>query len=112
MAFNPSPAAMWPGYSSDGTTISIPLSSLPGLTAGEANATTGDWREIMLAICEKAYRYTAALATADAPSACTIRMPDVNAIKGGEFDGKYLVTYSMQFYVAWPGFSDVADEPL
>jgi hypothetical protein len=33
--------------SSDGTNITIPIASLPGLTAATANATTGDLRQLL-----------------------------------------------------------------
>lgn len=42
------PYLLWPGYSSDGTAITIPLADLnPILDAAEAHTTTGDWRKIM-----------------------------------------------------------------
>lgn len=45
------PFDVWPGYSSDGTTITIPLADLFGqLTAEEADTVTGDWREITQAL--------------------------------------------------------------
>lgn len=47
MAFNYAPTSIWPSYSSDGTNITIPIAQLPGLSAAEADAVTGDWREVM-----------------------------------------------------------------
>lgn len=38
-------------YFFDGTSIHIPISCLPGLTAEEANSVSGDWREIFQAFC-------------------------------------------------------------
>lgn len=45
------PSRLCSSYLFDGTSISIPISCLPGLSVGEAHAVTGDWREIFQAIC-------------------------------------------------------------
>jgi len=52
-----SPGYVIEGYSSDGTNIIIPIASLVGLTAAEADAITGDWREILQAILLKAVEH-------------------------------------------------------
>ncbi len=49
MTIDVAPSTWISGYASDGTNITIPIASLEGLTAGEANATTGDIRKLMLA---------------------------------------------------------------
>ena len=38
-----------PGYTSDGTNLTIPIASLAGLTAADADAATGDIRKVILA---------------------------------------------------------------
>lgn len=45
-----SPKLLCDGYFSDGISINIPISCLPGLSVEEANAVSGDWREIFQAI--------------------------------------------------------------
>lgn len=45
------PSSVCSGYSFDGTSITIPLSCLPGLTAEEASVASGDWRDIFQSIC-------------------------------------------------------------
>lgn len=40
------PVNVWPGYTSDGANITIPISELAGLSVDEAGTVTGDWREI------------------------------------------------------------------
>lgn len=45
------PVGILAGYSSDGTNITFPISSLPGLSVAEANTTTGDWRDLFQALC-------------------------------------------------------------
>ena len=47
------PTVFFPGYASDGTNITIPIASLPGLTADEAAADTGDGTEVYRAIVDK-----------------------------------------------------------
>lgn len=44
------PTNMWPGYTSDGTNITIPIAEIPGLSVAEANAVTGDWRDVFQAL--------------------------------------------------------------
>lgn len=40
------PTDFFTGYTSDGTSITIPLTALPGLTAAEADTATGDGRKV------------------------------------------------------------------
>jgi hypothetical protein len=51
------PLDLFVGYSSDGTSITIPISSVIGLTAEEADVTTGDWREVLQAILLRAVEH-------------------------------------------------------
>jgi len=51
------PLDLFVGYSSDGTSITIPISSVIGLTAEEADAVTGDWREVLQAILLRAVEH-------------------------------------------------------
>jgi hypothetical protein len=41
------PRAAFYGYTFDGTSLSIPIADLAGLSAEEADAVTGDWRKIL-----------------------------------------------------------------
>lgn len=111
MAFNQAPTTIWPGYSSDGTDITIPIAALAGLTAGEAHTSTGDWRSIMLAFCSTAYSYYNGLATADKPQAFSASIPTISAITSGSLSGSFKTTYSFVFNNAYCT-PDVADEPV
>jgi len=51
------PRYLFPGYDFDGTTLSIPIADLLGVTAAEADAVTGDWREVLQAILLRAVEY-------------------------------------------------------
>lgn len=48
------PEELFPGYSSDGTSIIIPIAALPGLSVSEADAVTGSWLDIMQSIMLRA----------------------------------------------------------
>jgi hypothetical protein len=111
MAFNKVPTSMWPSYTSDGTNITIPIAALDGLTAAEANATTGDWRSIMLAFCSTAYRHYSELATADKPAMFTASMPTISPVTQGSLAGTFRTTYSLVFNNEYC-IPDVADEPV
>ena len=68
MAYNKTPTNTWPGYTSNGTSITIPLAALPGLSSGAADATTGDAREILQKIIDSGYAKIQSLASADKPA--------------------------------------------
>jgi hypothetical protein len=67
MAFNKSIAHWIPGFSSDGTDITIPIASLTELTAGEVDATTGDIRRFLFALHAQLASIWDATAAADRP---------------------------------------------
>ena len=93
MAFNPAPTAVWPGYTSNGTRITIPLADIDGLTAAQADADTGDWRAIVVAICEQLWAYQEALEEADKPVATVIAEPLEQTIFNQD-----RITYEFDFY--------------
>lgn len=66
------PEDVYPGYTLTGSggseVINIPLAALSGLTAAEANATTGDIRAVLTALVEKARTGIAALPANNRPT--------------------------------------------
>ena len=110
MAFNPAPTALWTGYTYADDKLSIPLAALDGLTADEANATTGDWRAIAQALQVTLYNHYNGLAAADKPTALVVSTPSVQAVTSGDFSGTVKATYSTSFYLNFDG-AVVADEP-
>jgi hypothetical protein len=110
MAFNPAPTSLWPSYSSDGTSLTISLAALPGLTSAEANATTGDWRNVLLAIVSSAYAHYAGLTDADVPQALKLDPPQMYPVTSGPLEGTFRTTYAMQFYCEY-AVPNVAEEP-
>lgn len=71
MPWDPHPSLLFPSYSSDGTDITIPIASLPGLDAAAADDTvsgTGDSRRIAQALADRIHVwYTDDTAEADRP---------------------------------------------
>jgi hypothetical protein len=61
------PQQLFPGITSDGTSITIPLTDLPGLSAAEADATTGDGRKVFYGIIEQSHQALSALDAANRP---------------------------------------------
>jgi len=111
MAFNKAPTTIFPGYTSDGTNITIPIAALSGLTVAEAHTTTGDWRSILLSLCHTTYTYYYGLATADRPTAFVTRPPVQIPISSGTFEGDIKITYSFDFYSTLCP-PDVVNEPV
>lgn len=110
MAFNKAPTALFSGYTSDGTNITIPLADIPGLTAAEAHTSTGDWRNIFLSLCHTVLTHYDSLATADRPVAFIADMPTVGRVRSGDLAGALRQVYSFDFYNELP-LTDVVDEP-
>ena len=71
MAFTSTPGDLFPGMSSDGTNITIPIAALAayGLTTALANPTTGDARTLARAIAARVDDWYRSLPVADRPLA-------------------------------------------
>lgn len=100
------PPAWFTGWTSNGTNITLPISSMAELVDTEAAATvTGDIRKVMYAILENIWTKWVALATADRPAKMNItKSSSVNTSTG-------VVTnvYTLTFYNSITA-QDVADE--
>jgi hypothetical protein len=71
--FVQTPATSIPSYDSDGTNITIPIASLPGLTSEQADPETGDIRAVIVAILNKFYADIQALPKTERPGKLTMR---------------------------------------
>lgn len=108
MAFNPLPPAWLPNWSEDATNITLPIASLPELTAAEADAASGDIRKILYALMEKLYAVWAAQEVADRPTKFTLtRATSVND-ETGLITRQYVVTLVCEPVA---GGIEVDDEP-
>lgn len=68
---NVKPNQIFPGMSCDGTTIHIPLISLPGLSAEEANGESGNGGELLRVLNESAYQSLSSLVSNAQPKTVT-----------------------------------------
>lgn len=66
------PTDIFSGYTADGNGFTIPLAAVPGLTAAEAHATTGDARELLRLLLEKYFAAIEAMPTNEKPVFMTI----------------------------------------
>lgn len=100
------PTELFPGYAFDGTDITIPLADLAALSSAEANATTGDGREVLRALLDAAYTNYNGLATK--PSKMSMTKPNPALATGAS--GQFRQTYTAVFDLAPTGLQ-MASEP-
>lgn len=95
MSFSPIPTSWIASWSEDGTTASFNLADLTDeLTAAEADAATGDWRDIFKSIVEHTWAYFNGLATANRPAKLTITK-NVEAVSSTQLK----ITHTIVSYV-------------
>lgn len=98
------PRAIFYGYEFDGTSLSIPIADLIGLSVEEADAVTGDWREVLQAILLTATEYHRSFQWSIQPR--TYNPFGMNLLNSRTFDRHFGIT----FYVDM-GEANVAPEP-
>lgn len=62
------PTDLFPGYTANGTAITIPLAALPGLLEAEAAAADGDGRKVAYELIKAIHAGIAALPVAERPN--------------------------------------------
>ena len=106
MAMNLAPGHWLDGYSADSNGITIPLAALPGLSAAEAHASTGDVRKVARALLAALYAAYIGEAEADRPAQMQLsRYTNVD-----ESNDTTTRTYQARFNVA-VAEEEVVDEP-
>jgi hypothetical protein len=103
--FDKKPTTWLENWSEDGTDITIPLATFPEMTAAEADATDGDIRKVLYAICEKLWSKWLATAQADRPTKMTVSRNSVV----DETTGVITKNYFFQFKTTVTG-EEVASE--
>lgn len=101
MALDPLPGALWPGYAYDGLTdtLMIPRAALMGLGIAAANAESGDWRQVTLALESTLWSHYASLAAEDRPASLVVKPPGDQAVSYGDFQNKRKITFSVDCFV-------------
>jgi hypothetical protein len=106
MAQDLKPSTWLPNWSEDATNITLPIASLPELTAAEADANSGDIRKVAFALTKKLADVFEATAAADQPTQMRINRYASSNQAGTE------VTHVVQFtFVNTVATQDVKDEP-
>ncbi|MEG5045965.1 hypothetical protein [Microcoleus sp. B4-C1] len=92
------PAEIFTGYTSDGVNLTIPLAALPGLTAAEADPTTGNVMEVSRQIVDRLHSGITALAPEAKPTKATVTKPNPSIATGvGVTPGTLRQGYSLTF---------------
>lgn len=110
IVLDPAPGSLWPGYAYSADTLHIPRAALAGLAEADADATTGDWRKIALALQSRFWLHWVTLAAEDRPQAMIVKQPSSSAISYGTFAEQAKLTFSFEFYVGF-GTPTLLDEP-
>lgn len=72
MSFNPAPTELFPGLTSDGTNLTIPIADIPELDSMEADPVTGDVRKFIYALAKQFSSWWYGTLAADRPSRVTV----------------------------------------
>jgi hypothetical protein len=104
---NLTPVGMFAGYELLAATdpapsqgIFIPLATLVGLSAAEANETTGDARSVLLSIIDRATTSLAAVPVADRPNGLTITKANPTGISATSIRQGYTTNFDLNVDVA------------
>jgi hypothetical protein len=109
---NVTPGQLFSGYTYDATAseVRIPIAALDGLTAAEANATTGNGMEVLRNIIDACQVAIAALATEARPTKASITKPNPSIATGvGVAPGTLRQTYSLSFDLTPTGLEPTAE---
>ena len=100
------PPAQWvANWSEDATNLTIPIASIPEMTAAEADGTTGDMRKCIYALLAKFYAFWLTIPVADRPA----NMKIYRSTSTNDVTGEITQTFQFQFKVTNTG-TEVADE--
>lgn len=109
---NVTPTQLFTGFTYDATAseIRIPIADLSGLTAAEANATTGNGMEVLRTIVDAANTAIAALASSARPTKSSITKPNPSIATGvGVAAGTLRQTYALSFDLTPTGLEPTAE---
>ena len=105
---NITPAQLFPGYTATATSITIPLSVLPILSATEAEPNTGNGMEVLRAIVDEASQILAKLT----PEASPVRASATKVAPSIAYDvpGALRQTYALSFDLFPTGFEPAPEQ--
>jgi len=104
------PQQIFPGFTSDGTSITIPLADLVGLTAAEANSSTGNGMEVLRVIIDRAQTALNALAPSARPTRASLdKAAPTIAFGAGVPTGTLRQVYTASFDLTPTGLEPTAE---
>lgn len=101
------PGTLFSSWSEDGTNITVPIASWPGLTADIADATTGDARKVIVSFAQQAFAWYNILE--EKPEAVSVAYIPGRFQTIGAFNGMQKVEFKITAYLEYPSGA-VADE--
>ena len=109
--FSLAPVDFIPGYTSDGTNIIIPISSLLGLDSVESDEITGDWRKIFQSLLLLLHSGIQEIPVSERPKTVDVFMLDNWNAKSAMFEYGYgnKRTFQVSFNIKY-AFQQIRDE--
>lgn len=89
------PTEIFAGYSADGTSITIPLADLPGLTAAEADAVTGDGRKVAFELVKTIAEMYLAIPTASRPAGLSATIGTLQGLSATTVRRSYSLAFDL-----------------
>lgn len=102
------PTDLFSGWTEDGTDITLPIASLPTLTAALADGATGDARAVAYALVDRMLAWYIGLTTP--PEAMSAVLREYRAQTTGDYEGTVKKRYEFTFYVNYSESGQVTDE--
>lgn len=87
------PTQVFPNYIFNENNVTIPIASLPALNEAEANATTGDGRELIRAIVVQAHAAITAMSAENKPSKMTVALGNAVGLSPTTIRRTYTFTF-------------------
>ena len=89
------PATIFPNITSDGSSVTIPLTDLVGLSSAEVDPVTGNGSELLRILCETAYARIEALDAVNQPTQITWNKPAPSGISANVFRQSYTFGFNL-----------------
>ena len=96
MAFDIAPNQWIASWSEDGTTVSFDIADVPGLTAAEADAATGDSRACIMRLMDLWFTYVDGQASGDAPTQAEVSRTLTSGTVNGNVQRRYNHSFQSQ----------------
>lgn len=89
------PIDLFAGYTSNGTSITIPIASLSGLSAAEVSASNGDGREVARAIITQIFTAINGLDSVNKPTKMCVSRSNLSGINSDTVRQSYTFSFDL-----------------